>query len=729
MAMSDVEMLRACVAKVACVLLAAWLAGQATAADAPDFATEIVPLLTKAGCNAGACHGAAAGRGYLQLSLFGSRPTADYEAIVHAPGRRLVSTANANQSLLLMKPTELLAHGGGERLKIDSADYQLLKSWIDAGAPRGSMRKLTRIDFTPVELNESSQVIARVGDSIAIGVTAHWSDSSRSDVTKWASIDGEVSGAVWDADRLMLRADRVGVWTVTLRVASMARSIQIIAQPLNVAERPSAAGADMNSIDAIVLRANEQLGLKVAGPAAAHVMARRLWMDLLGRHPTLTEWREATKLIASGRKVELVDRLLASDEFTVHAAKQLTWWVQTSRNARVAAEVNARFAQAIQERLEVDDRLLNAIREMLSPEPLQADATRGIAEFHRYANDPRQRAELIASTFMGVRIGCAQCHDHPLDHWTQDDYFALAACWSEIESGTGPVRRIVGRTTTDLRSGKAATARLPSGEGIAADVKPDVAFTNWLCDPQNDFVTNNIANRLWAWMFGRGLVSDLDDHRETNPPTNRQLLKHLVDELRRNEFRLRPALRSMLLSDTYARASVSTGRDVTEELLLRAKLGGVREVKEIESPEFVEMVRQALDVANETAVPAMSSGSSAMMQAEPEASGCSRSVRCKDPFSASLDLVAGEELESTLAHPSNAINRKLRETESIGAALSETYERLFGEEPGDGKLTEWQRFIDAASNAKPQESTETTASIAQDIVWSWLVSDGFRKLE
>ncbi len=699
----------------------------------PDFSKQIVPLLTKAGCNTGACHGAAAGRGYLQLSLFGSRPASDYEAIRHAPGQRFADCISADSSLLLQKPAELLAHGGGERLPLDGDEYKLLKSWIQAGGPRGSMAKLNRIEFVPAEVDVTSELLLPIGESIAIGARAFWSDHTVTDATQWMTIEGasaesdreadrEAVSVQWESGRPRLRANRVGVWNVTFRIASVARTVQIVAQPreaLPTSQRTSHDG----SIDTIVQHANERLGLQVAAPAASHLLARRLWIDLIGRHPTYAEWTDASKLIEEGGKAALIDRLLESEAFAEHAGQQLMRWVRTSSTLTESPELDGQLSRAIAERLARDDRLLPIIRDMLSPN----DSSGELAGFHRYAREARQRAELIASTFMGVRIGCAQCHDHPLDHWTQDDYFALAACWAEIESGSGggnnSVRRITGRTTTDLRSGNAAVAALPTGVEIASGVTPDVAFADWLCDSQNDYIANSLANRLWQWTFGQGLVVAIDDQRETNPPSNRELLRYVSKKLQGNDFRLRPTLREILFSETYARASLELQDAPSDEDLLRVKMAGVRSAKSIDSIAFAELVRQGLSLREQVDSKKNSSNGATMMVEAIEPSGCSRAASCRDPFAASLELVAGLELNAMLDHPANSFNTSLRSTNSIDLALTATFERLFGKPPDAATIRNWQQFM---QSAPPTVSAER---IATDVIWSWLVSDAFRKLQ
>ncbi len=724
----------------------------------PDFAKQIVPILTKAGCNSGACHGAAAGRGYLQLSLFGGRPAADYEALTHAPGQRYIDSHQALQSLVLQKPSGFLEHGGGVRLDSEGADFRRFIAWIEAGAPRGGLAKLQRIEILPLDLNLSGEVLVSIGESFPIGARACWSDGSVTDVSEWLSIEGASETAKPDAvvsmksegGRVRLTAHRAGVWPITLRVASVAKAIQVWCRTESTAstllgqQLPTQAFVQLHSIDSVIAKANQKLGLILGPPTAAHLLVRRLWLDLLGRHPRLEEWQNATMQIEQGQKERLVDQLLASPDFNGHAAQKITSWVAKASKGSGDTSI---LQNAIAERIAQDDDLRGLVRSMLevldapvskSEGEVLTVASEGLAAFHRFANDPRSRAELVAATWMGVRVGCAQCHDHPLDHWTQDDYFALAACWAEIDSQKS-IMRIPGRTTSDLRNGEPAVPRLPDGKslqpvtsddllgGQTAAEPLDTAFARWLTAPDNHYLANNLANRLWQWCFGRGLIVDEDDHRETNPPAVRELLSLLAQHLRANNFRLRPLLREIVLSDAYARSSSIATVDSAVERELQVKLLSVRVPKDIDFPHFEDLAKQALqmaqpDVSQNPAQAGAGAETMTMLPASTSAD-CMRYQVCQDTFSQHLDIVSGATLQRLIA----TSVEQLLENKSVETApetlIALMYRRLYGQQPNAIQVESWQRLITLSESSKASQQ-----ELLSDILWSLLVSDAFRRL-
>ena len=394
------------------------------------------------------------------------------------------------------------------------------------------MTQLQSIDITP-----SPSIQLRTGDSTVVRINAIWEDGTSNAIPAgWVRIDGASPDALdkaaslsvqRDGTQLHFRANTPGYWPVTIRVGKIAQTMQFWVAPSTIQPwKPTDATA--GSIDALVDAASRRIRKKPLDRCPPELLARRLWVDLLGQHPPLEAWRAATQQIADGRLPELVDQLLASPEFYARAGQEITAWATATSTRREAANLQ-QLAEQLSQQLRQDSNLLQLARDMLRvPENSAEQGGSVLLSFHQLANDPRSRAEWVASTWMGVRIGCAQCHDHPLDHWTQDDYFGLAACWSEIESA-GKVRRITGRTTTDLRSGRVALAKLPDSPDIyQGDQAADLALVDWLTSGKNDVVAHNLVNRIWLWTTGQAIVDEPDDQRTTNPPINPSLMDYLT---------------------------------------------------------------------------------------------------------------------------------------------------------------------------------------------------------
>lgn len=695
----------------------------APASSEVDFSRQLIPMLTQAGCNSGACHGAAAGRGYLKLSLYGSRPQEDFETILHAPGGRLIDLEAAELSLLLQKPTGYLEHGGETRIDSDGSDYKLLRQWIQAGCPPGTMTQLQSIDITP-----SQSVQLRTGDSTVVRVNAIWEDGTSNAIPAgWVRTDGASPNADDKAASLSVQpegtqlrftANAPGYWPVTIRVGKIAQTMQFWVAP-STNQRLNAADATASSIDALVDAASRRIGKKPLDRCPPELLARRLWIDLLGQHPPLDAWRAATQQIASGRLPELVDQLLASPEFYARAGQEITSWATSTGTRRGAANLQQQLAEQLSQQLRQDSNLLQLARDMLRvPESSAEQAGSALLSFHQLANDPRSRAEWVASTWMGVRIGCAQCHDHPLDHWTQDDYFGLAACWSEIES-TGKVRRITGRTTTDLRSGRVAIAKLPDTSDIyQGDQAADLALVDWLTSGQNEIVAHNLVNRIWLWTTGQAIVDEPDDQRTTNPPINPSLMDYLTQRLQAENFRLEPLLREIVLSQTYARRSLAA------QPPLDYRLGIARSAKPIGLP-MPELIAQMLNVDLSDLPSEHSEDSNMMMAAEQDS--CTRGQACDDPFASSLQLVAGDGVNALIRLGVNAACESAPTLPPLDL-IEQLYVRAFGIPPTAQNRQQWQGLLDQLAAPNPDTSSPQTRELIEDLVWSWVVSPAFGQL-
>lgn len=665
--------------------------------EAVDFSRQIIPLLTQAGCNSGACHGAAAGRGYLSLSLYGSRPLEDYATLVR--DSRFVDLQQPESSLLLLKPGGLLDHGGGLRLDPGQVEYSTLHQWIQGGCSAGQMASLTGLRIDP-----SESLVAATDEVVEIQVQAVWDDGELTDAVPHLVIEGAsatdsnavVSYTIVNG-RVAMRAAKPGYWPITIRLGSVARTLQLWAHSDSVQyQSPKQLPT---SVDECVALALARVGEVAAGPAPAHILARRLWVDLAGTHPSPEQWKTAVEAIQQGRKADVVRELLDSPEFARRAGQELASWTALP-NSRGQGQL----AVALADYFDTNDNLLSAARAMLE---VREGSQNPLAAFHRLANDPRARTELVATTFMGVRIGCAQCHDHPLDHWTQDDYFGMAACWAELEVGP-EIRRLPGRRTTDLRDGRPATARLPGQrQAYSGDAPPDVALINWLCNEDNLLFKRNVANRVWFWFFGRGLVNEVDDQRATNPPMNLELLEHLVQTLEDEDFSLRELVKEVVLSDAYAR------RAVEEASNLQRQLVAARQPKEI--PQSISLLASAALGMSPTPDHANAEQADGMMMVSEEAT-CTRGLVCDDPTTKSLRLVAGEELDIV-------IRRALSDNPSVDfrQQMNTLYERLFG-------ISMPVEIAESIQKLRKEASDAEERLVAEDVLWSWIVSPDFLKL-
>ncbi len=698
-----------------------------------DFSREVLPLLTRAGCNSGACHGAAAGRGYLQLSLFGSRPTEDFEAIAHSLAGRFLDRSEPSRSLLLQKPSGQLEHGGGERIELDGRDYQTLHRWISELHQYNDRHEPAR--FTVVDrlqCTSSGPIELAVGESQKVAFQAEFRSQGLPATLsavhlEWLMIEGAQPATSNTATPLTykilpgfleLTAHTAGYWPVTIRYANAAMVIQVFVRE-NADASPSGPAAPKlnNPIDQSVLASGARIGKLPDGRCSPSQLARRLWIDLLGEHPTRAEWEAAEQAIRSGETPRLVQRLLSDPRFLQRSSQEIASWSGLP-NSPVALQ------QDIAKFLKTNDNLREMAQGMLlvQPEPSTLEA------FHLLARDARQRSELVASTWLGTRIGCAQCHDHPLDRWTQDDYFGLAACWAEIEISRGRPVRVPGKTTTDLRYGRAATPRLVLGNALNGNQPADVQLVEWITSPENELFARNVANRIWYWLAGRGIVEDLDDFRATNPPINPELMNTLVENLRNNDYSVRSLVKKIVLSDAYARrttsekaASQTRGLVVLAATATGNRLALTRTAKPIDIPVH-QLVASAFALGDASSPSLEAKDSSGMTMAQTD--GCTRAAVCDDPFGQSIDLVKDAELNASIRDGVAkvcAANRGAT-TQFIASTI---HAMFFGEPLTETRLAQIERI----AGKQMLLSRQPDRALLEDIAWQWSVSEEFRLLQ
>jgi hypothetical protein len=530
----------------ACLLAIVALVFSVPAQPPVDFDTEIIPVLTKAGCNRGACHGAAAGRGGLRLSLYGGDPEFDYRSLVLELEGRRVNLARPADSLVLRKPTELMAHGGGLRLQENGPGARLLRDWIRQGALRRRQKELQHFSVSP-----PSQVMDRPEEPLSLRATARFRDGSTADVTRWTVFTAEDPAAVAiDPDTGTARPIRRGRHIVIARYLDRVVPVEIILpvseQPVDVSREPR-----RNFIDDHVLQLLGTLRIPVSPPADDAAFIRRVTLDLTGRLPDV----EAVQKFLAGRdprkREALIDRLLNS------SAGNEYWTWKLARLFRIRSQPGDRQGALTYHRW-LHAQLVNRVpydaiaRQML----LATGDTHevGPANFHRTAAGPREQAELTSEIFLGSRLRCANCHNHPLDRWTQDDYHGLAAIFAPLQRGRVIQVGALGQVTHP-RSGRPATPRIPGERFLSPDDDARRTLAEWLTDAGNPFFAKAIVNRLWRALLGRGLVEPTDDMRDTNPATHPRLLEELAADFVKHGYDLRHTLRRIARSAAYQRSA------------------------------------------------------------------------------------------------------------------------------------------------------------------------------
>jgi hypothetical protein len=541
-------------------LLAALAAAPAFAADAPrplNFANDIVPILTKGSCNSGGCHGKAGGQNGFKLSLLGFEPQEDYEHIVkEARGRRIFPAA-PEQSLLLTKGTAQTPHGGGKKLDPNSEDYADLVRWIREGMPYGkdSDPKMARISVEPAKLTMPLK-----GEQ-QLKVTAHYTDGSTRDVTKRALYEAnEKAMAETSETGLVKLFDLPGDVAVMVRYQGKVSTFRATV-PLGapVATLPPVS----NFVDDLVFAKLKTIGIPPSEIADDGTFIRRVTLDIAGRLPTASEMKDFMASKDANKRTALVDRLLESPDYAEFFANKWSALLRNQRTQPVYARGTYLFWQWIRDSIADNKPYDQFVREVVAAAG-DLEQNPPVA-WYRQVKEQKQQMEDVAQLFLGTRMQCAQCHHHPFEKWSQQDYYGFAAFFSNVARKPST---FVGEETIFHKRGIAQTQNIRTKEnvmptslgGSALKLKPEQdprhALAEWMSAKDNPFFAHTLVNRYWKHFFNRGLVEPEDDMRETNPPVNPELLSALAADFVKSGYDMKKLIRTIVTSTTYQLSAV-----------------------------------------------------------------------------------------------------------------------------------------------------------------------------
>jgi hypothetical protein len=535
-----------------------------------SFRNQVLPILTKAGCNTGGCHGKASGQNGFKLSLLGSIPGADFDAIVRDGRGRRVFHAAPDRSLLLTKATAAVAHGGGRRFNADSAEARLIARWIRHGTLPGSADDpaVTKIEVQPKE------AIADPSAQQQILVTATYSDGRCRDVTAEAQFKSsmpDVAGV--DNGGLVRTTSHAGKTAIMARYMGKVAvcGISIPLPPVaESAAHPTV--ARRNFIDEHVQANWAKLNLTPSPIADDATFLRRAYLDAIGTLPTPDEVRTFLADRSPDKRAKAIDAILDRPDYADFWAVK---WGDLLRNQRKGQRELQRGTYAfhawIRNAFATNmpyDRFVRAIV-----------AAQGTVDQHppviwyRTVRNRTSQTNDTAQLFLGMRIQCAQCHNHPYEKWTQDDYYAFQAFFARMGQKSGETAQepaIFVRPDGAVRnptSGKVMAPRGLDGPALTVgeDDDPRQSLVDWMASPDNPFFARALANRLWGHFLGRGLVEPLDDIRVTNPPSNPELLDALARDFIKHKFDVKHLIRTIMNSSTYQLASEPTPGNVQDQ--------------------------------------------------------------------------------------------------------------------------------------------------------------------
>ncbi|MBI4556085.1 MAG: DUF1553 domain-containing protein [Candidatus Hydrogenedentes bacterium] len=688
------------------------------------FRNDVEPVLMKGGCNAGSCHGSAQGKNGFRLTLFGYDPAADYVTLTRQLRGRRVNTAATDESLMLLKPTGKVDHEGGTRFETGSVPYNAVHEWIALGAPPDPADLPT---LKGIEILPKNCVLEGEGTTQQFMVLAQYSDGSDRDVTDLTLLSS--------SDDLTVTVDRSGIAKsgargetyVMARFGTYAVVSQVIVLPAGLTlqwpETPV-----KNYVDELVFAKLKKLRVPPAERTSDEVFVRRVYLDIVGVLPTVEETRTFLGDSGADKREKLIEALLQRPEFpelwALKWAELLRVQSGTTQDSKGMYRYNDWLRHAIASNQPIDI----IARELLTAEG--GNYTQPAANFYLTDSEPPVMAENVAQVFLGVQIKCAQCHNHPFERWTMDDYYSFAAFFAQVgkKASSDPRETVVynraSGEVTNLRDGRTMPPKFLGGD------TPDVAgkdrravLAEWLASPENPWFAQNIANRVWAHFFGRGIVEPPDDVRSTNPASNPELLTALAEHLVSYHFDFRQLIRDICASYAYQMSTQPRDPAIVDDR--NFSHAPIRRLS-------AEQLLDALSEATESKVKfaGLPLGARAMQVADGRSGNyflnlfgrparetvCTCERRSEPTLGQALHLINGDTIQAAINAPGGRLERLLAVNTAAPAIVEEIYWAALCRAPRAEEKTALDQYLTSAQDSR---------TALEDVFWSVLNSKEF----
>lgn len=704
-----------------------------------SFKNDVMPVFFRGGCNNGACHGAARGKDGFKLSLFGYDPDGDYYRLLEEYVGRRVSLAAPEKSLLLEKAAGRVPHSGGSVFPEDSPYYQTLLNWIAAGAPRDAddAPEPIRLELTPEKV-----VFDKPGSERQANVIAHYSDGSQRDVSHLAvymsindalaTIDKQarISGLKPGGTHVFARFDRFTVGT------------EVVVLPAGGFTFPN--NAEFNDIDRLVNDKLKELRITPSGLCTDEQFLRRVTIDITGKLPTPEQYQHFVQDTSADKRQLLVDELLSRDAFGELWAAQWGEWLRISTDTNpgsgTAMKAGWNYYQWLRENM-VDNTPWDQIARQLltgNGSNFRNPPSNYYTMLPQGKVDPLKLGEDTAQLFLGLRTQCAQCHNHPFDRWTIDDYYSFTSFFTGVRRKHGSEAReyytfvdIDAEPAKHLVDDRPMPHRFLGGDlANVANKDPRKVLAKWMTAPDNKLFRRNLANRIWAHFFGRGIVHPVDDVRISNPPSNEPLLEELGRRLAEEyAFDVKKLVRDICLSRTYQlSAGTNDSNRHDDSRFSHAYLRRLR------SDVLFDCISQALDYKHrfrrstaERAVVMFEGGRrddfnsyffETFGQAKRE-SVCTCETQIDASLSQALHLINGKTIDDAFQRNPVLIPRLMKEHSEARDLINSLYIRILSRQPTESERKE---MLQLAPDANDQKAAR---SFYSSIAWALVNSNEF----
>ena len=689
-----------------------------------SFSNDVEPVLMKAGCNSGACHGAAVGKNGFRLTLFGYDAATDYVNLTRDLRGRRMNAANPVESLMLTKPTGEVAHEGGTKLTKGTLLYGMVEEWIAQGASSdaGQAPGLDSIQILP-----PYSVLQGEGSPQQYVVIAKYTDGTDRDVTDLSVMNS--------SDEQTLKLDDTGLATAGGRgeVYVMARfgTFAVVAQSIVLPADSQLQWPETpvnNYVDEYVQAKLKKLRIAPAELCSDETFVRRVYIDILGILPTVEETRAFLTDTAPDKRAKLIDALLERPEFPELWSMKWAEVLGVKTSVTLNRKGMFRYNDWLREKFTTNTPIDQILRELLTVKG--GNFTAPAANYYLAEADPTKIAENVAQVFLGIQIQCAQCHNHPFERWTMNDYYSFAAFFSQIgrKISGDPREQII----FDSHSGE--VAHIKSGQAMKpkflGGAEPDVttrdrreAMAEWLTAPENPWFAKNIANRIWAQFLGVGIIDPVDDVRVSNPPSNPQLLEALAKKLVESKYDLKVIVRDICNSYTYQQKTQTRDPNLVDNRNFAHAV-----VRRLPAEQLLDAITQVTE--SKVKFASLPLGARAAQVADGNSgvyflelfgrpgrnSACVCERRGEPTLGQTLHLINGDTMNAALKDPNGRISRMSTAALTPDAVTEELYLAAFSRQPTPEEKANLVSYIGSATD--PRQAME-------DMAWSILNSKEF----
>jgi len=692
-----------------------------------NFRNNVIPVMTKVGCNQGACHGALAGKNGFKLTLRGYDPEVDYDTLTRQAVGRRVSLADPAASLMLLKPTFTIPHGGGKRFGVDSLEYRILSEWIAEGAPapRNDDPEITGLEVFPAAATLST------GAEQQLVVRAKYANGRVEDVTHWVKYSSSNEGVATVDDNGRVKMNGPGEAAVTLWYSSRVLYSRLtVPYPNQIAADAYSKFARRNYIDDLVLDKLKKLNIAPSAQCDDSTFIRRAFLDAAGILPSAEEVENFLADKSPNKRAVLIDKLIGRAEFVDYWAYKWSDLLLVS-SKRIGSTAMWTFYDWVRDSVKQNKPWDQFAREIFTESGSSRE--NGALNYYVLHKDPIDLAETSTEAFLGQRITCARCHNHPLEKWTQTQYYEMVNLFTRvgIKNGNEPGDNVIfAKTAGDIMHPRLLRPLPPTpldGKSLPLDAPIDrrIVFANWLTAPQNPYFARSLVNRVWANFMGRGIINPVDDIRATNPASNEELIAALTKDFVDHHYDVDYLIRTIMNSGVYQLSSESNASNQNDNVFFSKYI-----IKRLPAEVILDAYSQV------TGVPTPYSGYPAGTRAlqlpdtqvksqfltifgRPPREVCDAAERSYDPTIAqALNVINGDTLNKKLSAPDGYVALFLKLGLSDSKILDHIYLTSFSRYPSESEKGTLLAALAEARKPSRQQALE-------DMMWAVLTSKEF----